>query len=186
MNKNIVITISVIITITIIAFSLIQISTFEEENNSYMEVSKEIQPMLEKIKDDKIKNEKSDNPYVPKEREWIQSGPFKMDRSEYVLGEKIFINIDNIPENMKGEMKFIKIFNSTHSQPYKTITFDGSKLQNNFYLPVYPSMPRGFCTSESLVGEWVLIFEGTPFDSLKFKITNQILPGSEKFFQPAC
>ena len=54
MNKNIVITISVIITITIIAFSLIQISTFEEENNSYMEVSNEIQPMLEQIKDDQI------------------------------------------------------------------------------------------------------------------------------------
>ena len=31
-----------------------------------------------------------------------------------------------------------------------------------------------------------LIFEGTPFDSLRFKITNQILPGSEKFFEPAC
>ena len=27
----------------------------------------------------------------PKPREWITSGPFQIDRSEYVLGEKIFL-----------------------------------------------------------------------------------------------
>ena len=34
--------------------------------------------MLEKIEQDKIKNEKSDEPYHPKEREWISSGPFQI------------------------------------------------------------------------------------------------------------
>ena len=47
-----------------------------------------------------MKNEKSDNPYVPKEREWIQSGPFQIDRSEYVLGEKVFINVNDLPKNV--------------------------------------------------------------------------------------
>ena len=153
MNKNIVITVSVIITIAIIVFGLTQISTVEEKNNSYTEGSTEIQPMLEKIKEDKIKNDNSENPYVPKEREWIRSGPFLIDRSEYVLGEKVFINMDNIPENVKGEIRFIKIVNSTHHQPYKSIVFDGSKKQNNFYLPIYPSIPLGFCTAASIVGD---------------------------------
>ena len=186
MNKNIVITISVIIIITIIAFSLTQISTIEEENNSYMEVSNEIQPVLEKIKQDKIKNDNLDNPYVPKEREWISSGPFLIDRSEYVLGEKIFVNIQNLPENIKGEMIFVKYINSTHHQPYKTIGFDGSLQQNNFYLGVYPSLSRGFCTADSLIGEWELIFQGVPIESLKFKFVNQILPGMEENFRPVC
>ena len=47
-------------------------------------------------------------------------------------------------------------------------------------------MPRGFCTADSLVGEWKLIFVGTPVDSLDFKIINQIMPGSEKFFKAVC
>ena len=35
-------------------------------------------------RDDKIKNDNSDNPYIPSPREWISSGPFKIDRSEYL------------------------------------------------------------------------------------------------------
>ena len=186
MNKNIVVTISVIITITIIAFSLTQISTIEEGNNSHMEESNEIQPMLEKIKQDKIKNDNSDNPYVPKDREWIQSGPFLIDRSEYVLGEKIFVNIEYLPENIKGEIRFEKILNSTHNHQYKALQFDGSKLQNNFYLAIYPSLTRGFCTSDSLVGEWELIFDGTPYEKLKFEILDKMIPGMENQFEPVC
>jgi len=185
MNGKIVISISITIAIIIIAFSIVQSGAIKE-SPPVIEESSEMNPLLEKIKADKIKNDKSDNPYIPKEREWISSGPFSIDRSEYVLGEKIFINIENLPKNVKGEMKFIKIFNSTHNQPYKVIPFDGSKLQNNFYLPVYPSMPRGFCTADSLVGEWKLIFDGTPLDSLDFKIKNQIIPGSERLFKPVC
>ena len=185
MNRKIVISISITITIVIIAFGVVQNGAIKE-NPPAIEESDSMNPLLEKIKQDKIKNEKSDNPYEPKEREWISSGPFSIDRSEYILGEKIFINIENLPKNVKGEMRFIKIFNSTHSQPYKVIAFDGSKIQNNFYLPIYPSMPRGFCTADSLVGEWKLIFDGTPVDSLDFKIINQIIPGSERLFKAVC
>ena len=185
-NKNIVISISVIIIIAIIAYSLTQIATIEEENTSYLKDSDEITGMLEKIKQDKIKNDNSDDPYKPKDREWIQSGPFLIDRSEYVLGEKIFVNVGNLPENIKGEMIFVKYINSTHHQPYKTIGFDGSLQQNNFYLGVYPSLSRGFCTADSLIGEWELIFQGVPIESLKFKFVNQILPGMEEYFRPVC
>ena len=185
MNGKIVISISITITIVIIAFSIIQSGEIKE-NPPAIEESDTMNPLLEKIKQDKIKNDNSEKPFIPKEREWIKSGPFSIDRSEYVLGEKIFINIENLPKNVKGEMRFIKIYNETHNQPYKSIPFDGSKPQNNFYLPVYPSMPRGFCTADSLVGEWKLIFVGTPVDSLDFKIINQIMPGSEKFFKAVC
>ena len=186
MNKNIVITTSAIITIAIIAYGLTQITTIEEENTTYIEESDKISTMLEKIKQDKIKNDNSDDPYIPKDREWIQSGPFLIDRSEYVLGEKIFVNVDNLPENIKCEMRFEKKINSTHNHQYKALQFDGSKVQNNFYLSIYPSIPRGFCTSDSLVGEWELIFDGTPYEKLKFKFVNQIIPGMENQFRSVC
>ena len=185
MNSKVIIPIVVSITIIIIAFSIIETGTIKE-NPPASEKEFPDDPKLQKIMEDKIKNDNSEKPYVPKEREWIRSGPFLVDRSEYVLGEKVFINMDNIPENVKGEIRFVKIFNSTHNQPYKSIAFDGSKKQNNFYLPIYPSFTRGFCTSESLVGDWKVVFGGTPFDNLDFKIVNQILPGMENQFEPVC
>jgi len=114
------------------------------------------------------------------------SGPFLIDRSEYVLGEKIFVNVGNLPENIKGEIRFEKIFNSTHNHKYKALKFDSSKPQSNFYLSIYPSIPKGFCTSESLVGEWEVIFDGTPFEKLKFKIIDKMIPGMENQFRPLC
>ena len=175
----------IVITVIIIAFAIIQTGVIKE-NPSTSEKEFPNDPILQKITNDRIENENSESPYVPKDREWIRSGPFSIDRSEYVLGEKVFINIDDIPENVKGEIKFVKIFNSTHDHPYKSIGFDGSKKQNNLYLPIYPSIARGFCTSDSLVGDWRVDFTGTPFDSLGFKITSQILPGMENQYEPVC
>jgi len=176
--------IAIVIVITIVTFSLTQNESIQKE--TMIDETNEISSMLQKIKEDKIKNDNSDNPFVPKEKEWIRSGPFLIDRSEYVMGEKIFVNLDNLPENMKGEMRFVKHYNSTHNQQYKIIGFDGSKPQNNFYLGIYPSLSRGFCTSDSLVGEWELMFSGTPYDSLDFKIVNQIIPGMENQFESVC
>jgi len=173
------------ITIIIIVFSIIQTGAIKESPPA-SEKEFPDDPILQKIMNDKIENDNSENPYKPKEREWIQSGPFSVDRSEYALGEKIFIKMDNIPKNVKGEIRFVKNFNSTHEQPYKSIAFDGSKKQTNFYLAIYPSIPLGFCTSDSLVGDWKVVFSGTPFDSLDFKILNQFLPGMEKQFEPVC
>ena len=123
MNNKIVILISITITIAIIAFSITQMGIIGEKPGSYMEESNPVNAMLEKVKEDKINNEQSDEPYYPKEREWIRSGPFLMDRSEYILGEKIFLNIENLDKNMKGAMIFSKNHNSTHNQEYITIYF---------------------------------------------------------------
>ena len=106
MNSKIIIPISIIITIVIVVFSLTQNEIIEKQTSSQIKETNEISSMLEKIKQDKIKNEKSENPYHPKEREWITSGPFQIDRSEYALGEKVFVNIDHLNENIKGNIIF--------------------------------------------------------------------------------
>jgi hypothetical protein len=184
-NLKIVIPVFVIITVVVVIFNLTQ-SEISEEQVAELENSSEIQNMLDKIKKEKLDNDSSDNPYMPKEREWIKSGPFQIDRSEYVLGEKIFININYLPKNMKGEMVFSKIINNTHSYEYKKIKFDGSKPQQNFYLGFALNSARGVCTIDTFVGNWELIFAGTDFKSLKFKVTNQIIPGMERQYKPVC
>jgi len=186
MKNNIIVLISVAITIVIITFSITQMGIIEEESNSYIEESSSVNSMLQKIQEDKIKNDESDDQYIPKDREWVQSGPFFMDRSEYVLGEKVFMNIENIDKNTKGKMIFSKIINSTHNQVYKEVNFDGSKSQQNFYVSIYPSIPRDFCTADELIGDWEIILAGTEFKNFKFKILDKMLPGAERLFVPVC
>jgi len=194
MNAKIIIPISVIITIVIVVFSLTQIETIEKQTPSQFEEPSKIDSMLQKIKEDKIKNDNSKDVWYPNEREWITSGPFKIDRSEYLLGEKIFVNIDDLPKDVKGKMIFSKIINSTHSLQYHKILFDGSKPQRNFYLGLNLYTFDGMCSADMLTGDWELIFEGTMssntklnlFDSLEFKVINKIVPGFEKNYESVC
>ena len=186
MNKKIIISISGIIGIAVIALSITQIEINENQATQYLETSDNINTMLEKIEQNKIENDNSENPFKPKPREWIESGPFVIDRSEYVLGEKIFVNINYLDEKMKGEMVFAKIFNSTHMFEYKKIKFDSSKPQQNFYLGFNLNQARGICTTDMLIGDWELIFRGTNVPSLEFKVLDQIIPGMENNYKPVC
>ena len=188
MNAKIVIPISVIITIVIVVFSLTQNGIIEKQTSPEISDSSEIQSMLDKIKEEKIKNDNSYQPYIPSEREWIQSGPFQIDKSEYALGEKIFINIKNLNKNAKGAMVFTKIINSTHIFEYEKINFDGSQPQQNYYLQINLEEFRGLCTADQLIGDWQLRFNSPTGEFLKldFKIKNQIIPGMEKRYEPVC
>jgi hypothetical protein len=184
-SLKIVIPILVAITIMVIIFNLTQNEIIQERVEE-LENQSEIESILDKIKTNKLDNDNSDNPYTPREREWIQSGPFKIDRMEYVVGEKIFINIEEIDKVTKGQMIFYKQINNTHSYTYKKIPFDGSEPQQNLYLGFNLSKLRGICTVDMLVGNWELVFEGTDFENLKFKVKDQIIPGMEKRYKPVC
>ena len=187
-NKTIIliaIAAALLIGIIIVVLVPTQNETVEEETSRLVETD-QIHSVLKKIEDGKIANDNSENPYIPKEREWIQSGPFKIDRSEYVLGEKIFVNIDYIDKNTKGTMIFAKQINSTYYYEYKKIKFDGSKPQSNFYLGFNLNPVKGVCSVDKLIGDWIVIFEGTNFESLKFKLKDQIIPGMEKNYEPVC
>ena len=188
MNSKIVIPISVIVIIVIVVFSLTQNEIIEKELSSEMNDDSKIQNITDKIKEDKIKNDNSNQPYYPSEREWIKSGPFQIDRSEYVLGEKIFVNIIGLRYDEKGTMVFTKIINGTHVFEYKKLYFDGSNPQKNFYLGIELFDKRGICTKEQLIGDWELRFIGdnNQFDHLDFKIKDQMVPGSEKRYEPVC
>ena len=206
MNNKIIISISIVITISIIIFSLSQSGIIEERDLSQNEVIEErdlsqnevieerdlsqnevIEEKLNQIIKSKIENEQSANPYIPKEREWIKSGPFMIDRSEYLLGEKIFINMVNLDEDTKGQMIFVKSINMTHFFEYKKISFNGKdKTNGNLYLPIHLNGVRGICTTDQLVGNWGIWFEGTNIQPIYFKIRDQIVPGQEETYKPEC
>ena len=147
-----------------------------------VENSLEIQEKLDEIEQVNLENE-----YSPKDREWITSGPFQIDRSEYILGEKIFLRIGGLQYEDIGQVAFLKPKNSTHYEVYATIPFDGAdKPAFNYYVEPGLSSLKGICTVDDLIGDWRVVFRGTDYPNLEFKITGDILPGDEERYQPVC
>ena len=156
--------------------------TIDEEFTPNQEITPEIQEKLHEIEKTNLENE-----YSPKDREWITSGPFQIDRSEYILGEKIFLRIGGLSIDEKGQVAFLRPLNSTHYSVYLTIPFDGNdKPGFNYYLQPALSKINGYCTTESFIGDWRVVFRGTDYPNLEFKITEDILPGDEGSFKPVC
>ena len=184
-SLKIVIAILVVITIVVIIFNLTQNEIFDEQVTE-LENSSEIEGLLDKIRSDKAKNDSLDKPFISKEREWIASGPFKIDRSEYLLGEKIFVNIDALNVNEKGKVVFLRPVNSTHYSPYHIMPFDETGQRNNYYFTPDLSITRSICNTDELVGNWKVVFQGTKHLDLKFKVVEEILPGNEKRYDPIC
>ena len=175
---------------------LVGIIAMTNQENSTMEVEdaldKELQPIEEitpevQEKIDEIEKINLENEYSPKDREWLTSGPFQIDRSEYVLGEKIFLRIGGLSYDEKGEAAFLRPLNSTHYSVYLTIPFDGSdKSAFNYYLEPDLTKIRGLCSVDDLIGDWRVVFRGTDYPNLEFEITKDILPGDEDNYQSVC
>jgi len=185
----------IIAVITIITISTIN---FEESNTIKVEdainkelennVTPEIQEKLDQIEQNVEDVKYLETDYDPtREREWITSGPFQIDRSEYALGENIFIRINTMDATEKGQIAFLRPTNGTHYSVYLTIPFDGAKPSFNQYFTPDLSKVKGICSIEDLVGEWTVVFRGTNYENIKFTVSNEIIvPGEELRFEPVC
>lgn len=152
-------------------------------------LDKEVKPEVENSeiqkKLDEIEKIKLENEYSPKEREWITSGPFQIDRSKYAIGEKIFLVIGGLNENEKGQIAVMRPLNATHYSVYLTIPFDGAaKSEFNYYLNPQISKAREICSVDDIVGKWVMVFRGTNYPNLNFEITDDVVPGTN--IEPVC
>ena len=146
------------------------------------DVTPEVQAKL-----DEIEKINSENEYSPSPREWITSGPFQIDRSKYVIGEKIFLVIGGLEYQEKGQVAFLRPLNDTHNKVYQTVPFDGAKKNAfNYYIQPQISKKAGICTIDDIAGDWTVVFRGTDYGNLKFKITDQVIPGDEDSYQPVC
>jgi hypothetical protein len=189
MNKGIIVGIPIVI--AIIA-GIIAITMIPENDSKGMEVEdtfdKEIildetPEVAEKIEEiEKIANE---NEYEVLPREWQTSGPFQIDRSEYALGEKIFLRIGGLQFQEKGQVAVMRPLNDTHYSVYLTIPFDGAQKDAfNYYLDPQLSKTRGLCSVDDVLGKWALVFRGTNYSNLNFNIVNKTLPGTD--WEPVC
>ena len=140
-----------------------------------------------------------------KEREgmpWREgSGPFQIEKYEYYLGEKIFLNAVNIPADASGEIIFFRpAADGVNKVPkeyegisgeliskkvkYIGIKFDGENKPNfNKYFEPRFNEWKGICSTDDLVGEWVMAFSGTQYEPIHFTIIDQAMPGDTRTFE---
>jgi hypothetical protein len=145
----------------------------------------EISDIDEKL--DEIEKNASENIYQPASREWQTSGPFQIDRSKYLIGEKIFLVIGDLGLDEKGQIAFLRPMNITHVAVWQTIPFDGTKKSAfNFYTQPVLNTALDICTVDDIIGDWRVVFRGTDYPDLKFKIINKIIPGDEESYVPVC
>ncbi len=189
MNSKIVVPIIVGIVIVTVAVASNQGSdemgiwdSFDGTANPDKGNTSETQGNLDKIEEIDIENDYSSGP-----REWITSGSFQIDRSQYILGEKIYMRVGPLGHNEKGEIVLLHQLNSTHYSVYFTLPFDGSaKSAFNYYFDPQLSKSDKFCSIDDLVGKWRVVFRGTEYPDLEFEMTDEILPGEEERYEPVC
>jgi len=125
--------------------------------------------------------------FSPPSREWLTSGPFQIDKSQYLLGENIFVRVTNLAQNEKGQIAFLRPMNETYYSVYTTIPFDGTE-KNSFNQYFTPNLSRALkiCTEDDLIGTWKVVFQKTNYENLSFEILNKTLPGEEDDYISVC
>ena len=120
--------------------------------------------------------------------EQVVSGPFSIDKSQYNLGEKIFITVTNLPQDEKGEMIFFRpMENDNGWTKYISMKFDGqAKEQFNLYFEPRLSELKKICTANELTGTWKVQFVGTEYSNISFEIVNQTSSWDDRTFEPVC
>ena len=85
--------------------------------------------------------------------------------------------------NEKGEIQFIR----PSGDIYRSIPFDGQiRTDFNQYFTPFPSADLKVCSSDDLVGNWFVKFQGTSHESIQFEIKSEYLAGEEYKFIDDC
>lgn len=115
---------------------------------------------------------------------WNRSGPFAINQFEYKLGESVFLSVNGLAPNDVGRAAFV-LPNAT--KVYFSLPFDGSlKSAFNYYFKPSISKVNLICSTDQIIGEWVIVFDGTKYDPIRFKIINETIPGEEINYKRVC
>ena len=111
------------------------------------------------------------------------SGPFAINKSQYKIGEYIFMVVSNLKPNEVGKIVVVDPKGST----FLIIPFNGTA-KDSFHQYFKPNTENiggeKLCTPLDLVGHWGIIFQGVPYRSLSFDVTNDWIEGSQSEIKP--
>ena len=122
-----------------------------------------------------------------KNEQMKNSGDFRIDKSQYNIGEKIFLDMNYIDSKDKGAIVFLRPINDTHRVTYLAIPFNGAEKDSfSYFLEPQLNEDKGVCSIEDLVGVWSIVFYETTYSNITFEIKNQISDWDNRTFEPVC
>lgn len=117
-------------------------------------------------------------------KDWHRSGPFAINKQEYMIGESVFLAVSRLTPDDTGDVIFVLPNGTTK---YISISFDGMQKSGfNQYFKPSISKTRSICSVNDIIGEWTIIFQGTEYQPLKFRILNETIPSEIGNFQQVC
>ena len=134
-----------------------------------------------------ISNEETISKNIVIDEPISQSPDFQIDKTQYNIGEKIFLDMDYLQKDDKGTILFLRPVNDTHRTTYMIIPFDGANKESySYYLEPMLNEDKGVCSVEDLVGVWSIVFHETNYTNIEFEIKNQISDWDDRTFEPIC
>ena len=114
------------------------------------------------------------------------SGDFRIDKSSYNIGEKIFLDM-NFDTKDKGVAYILRPINDTHRATYLAIPFNGENKESfSYYFETKLDETKGICSTDDLVGIWSIVFHQTNYPNIEFEVKNQISDWDDRNFDPIC
>jgi len=125
---------------------------------------------------------------IETEKEQMKNyGDFRIDKSQYNIGEKIFLDMDYIDPEDKGTILILRPINDTHRTPYITIPFNGANTDSySYYFEARLNEDKGVCSTDDLVGIWSIVFYETNYTNIEFEIKDQISDWDDRNYEPIC
>ena len=106
----------------------------------------------------------------------ITSGPFSINNGTYRLGDNVFMTVTGLKPTDAGKI----IVFDPKGAIFTQVPFNGTmKSDFNYFFKPYTLKSEKLCTPQDLVGNWTIVFQGTQYKSIPFKIINQWVPGDE-------
>lgn len=109
------------------------------------------------------------------------SGPFAINKSQYKIGEYVFMVVSNLQPSDVGKIVIV----DPKGDIYDNIPFNGTmKSSFHYYFKPNTQAILKLCKPTDLVGNWKFAFQGVPYQPLKFNVTNDWIQGSQTEIKP--
>lgn len=117
---------------------------------------------------------------------WVISGPFAITKDKYRLGDNVFMVVQGLKPNDVGAI----IVFDPKGGVFTHVLFNGTeKSQFNYFFKPNTVGTEKLCTPQDLVGNWTIVFQGTPYKPIPFQVINEWVQGSQaeiKSIPPPC
>jgi hypothetical protein len=106
----------------------------------------------------------------------ITSGPFSINNGTYRLGDNVFMVVTGLKSTDVGKV----VIYDPKGGIFDQFPFNGTmKSEFNYFFKPYTLKSEKLCTSQDLVGNWTIVFQGTQYKPIPFEVINQWVPGDQ-------